>query len=233
MTTQPTTQQLPSIHLQRREKTGSRYAARLRRAGRLPAVLYGRGQPPIPVWVDQHQMLHLLHQHAHILQAVLDGQTQPCLVKDVQWDHLGSQIIHIDLERVDLTQRVTVEVDLILTGEPIGLKEAGAILEHPLSRIEIECLATQIPQAIKVDISHLRVGDTLLVRDLKLPEGVRTTLDPETLVAQVVLVKEEVVEAAPAEAEAAAEPEVIGRKPAEEEETEESAEKKPAEKEKK
>ncbi len=204
---------IPQVAVAKREKLGSRYAARLRNPGRLPAVVYGHHQDPLHVSADAKELINVLHSHAHVIEVKVDDKTEPCLVKDVQWDHLGSKIVHVDLERVDLNETVTLEVDLKLVGEAIGLKEGGAILEHPLSSIEIQCLVTQIPDDIKVDVSNLAVGDTLLVRDLKLPTGVKTTLDEETVVASVSKVKEVVIETTPAEgAAAAAQPEVIGRK---------------------
>ena len=211
------TKQFPQVPSQRRERIGSRYANRLRQAGRLPAVVYGHGQEPLHLSVDRKEIVNLLHSNAHIIELTLDAQKQPVLIKDVQWDHLGAQVVHLDLERVDLTERITVEVPLVLFGEAVGLKEEGAILEHPLTALEIECLAMEIPDEIKVDVAELKVGDTILVGDLKLPSGIATKLDPETLVAGVSMVKEEVVEVAPVEG-ATAEPEIIGRKPEEGEE---------------
>ncbi|MEX0774964.1 MAG: 50S ribosomal protein L25 [Phycisphaeraceae bacterium] len=205
---------IPKIKVHKRERTGSRYAARLREKGQLPAVVYGHGQEPLHVSLDAKEMDHLLHQHTHILEVEADGKTEPCLIKDVQWDHLGSTVVHVDLARVDLSESVTVEVDLVLVGEAPGLKETGAILEHPVAVIEIECLATQIPQNIKVDVSALNAGDVITVADLKLPEGVTTTLDEDTVLATVTIVQEAVEEVI-APAAGGEEPEVIGRKPEE------------------
>ncbi|NJL31502.1 MAG: 50S ribosomal protein L25, partial [Phycisphaerales bacterium] len=174
------TQQIPQVAVALRDKLGSRYATRLRNTGRLPAVVYGHHQDPLHVSADAKQMLSVLHSHAHVIEVKVDDKIEPCLVKDVQWDHLGTTVIHVDLERVDLNETVTLDIDIKFVGEAVGLKEAGTILEHPLSTIEIQCLVTQIPEDIKVDVSALGVGDTLLVRDLKLPTGVKTTLDDET-----------------------------------------------------
>lgn len=208
------TTQLPKLTVEPRQQIGTRYANRARKAGRLPAVIYGHHQAPNHVTADYKELTELLHAHAHVIDVVVAGKSEPCLIKDVQWNHLGNQIIHVDMERVDLTERVTTEVDLLLVGDAKGLKQAGAILEHPLTQIEIECLAINIPQSIKVDVSALDVGDQLLVKDVKLPEGITTTLSPEVVVAAVSVVKEEVA-AEPVEGAAAAEPEVIKRKPAE------------------
>jgi len=208
------THEIPKITVEPRQRIGTRYARRLRDAGRLPAVIYGHQKQPLHVSVDRKQLVELLHHNAHLLEVVADGQTQPCLIKDVQWDYLGANIVHVDLARVDLTEHVTVSVDLVLTGEAKGLKIVGALLEHQLSQIEIECLATEIPEKVEVDVSELDVDQTLTIADVKLPEGVTTTEDPETIVAHIV-VQEEVEEEAPVEVEGE-EPEVIRAKKEEE-----------------
>lgn len=216
--------QIPKISVQRRDTLGTRTANRVRKVGRIPGVIYGHGQNPVHVTLDRREITDLLHKNTHVLEAVVDSAAEPCLVKDVQWDHLGSNIVHIDLARVNLQERVTVEVGLELTGEAIGLKEAGAILEHPIDRIEIEALVTQIPDVIRVDVSALGVGDSIQAKDIKLPEGVTTTLDPNTTIASISIVSE--TAAAPVAVEGAAtEPEVIGKKVEEGEEAADAAKK--------
>ena len=204
---------IPQIEGEVRERTGTRYAARLRHQKRLPGVIYGHKQPPIHISLDARKLTELLRNQAHVLEVVYDSQAQSCLVKDIQWDYLGSSIIHVDLTRVDLSERVTTEVALELTGEPVGLKEAGAMLEHPYSTIEVECEAGNIPDAIQADVSHLEVGKHLSVGQLELPEGVACTLTPETVLASItiVMVVEEEEPEAEVEAESA-EPEVITAK---------------------
>lgn len=203
--------EIPKVKVQHRDRLGSRYAARLRKAGQLPVVIYGHKKEAIHATANAEEFHDLLHRNTHLVEVVVDKSTEPCLVKDVQWDHLGSVIVHVDLARVDLNERVKVEVPLVLVGEAPGLKETGAILEHPFTEIEVECLATEIPDNVKADVSNLKVDDTLTVKDIKLPEGVTTTLDPDTIIAVITVVKEEVVEVA-APAEGSTEPEVIGKK---------------------
>ena len=204
------TQTLPRIETQVRERTGSRYAARLREAGQLPAVVYGHGQDPIHLAVDAKQFVDVLHGNAHLIELVIDSKTEPALIRDVQWDYLGRQIIHVDLTRVDLTEAVEVEVELELDGEPAALNEAGAVLDHPESTISISCRADNIPDVIKVDISELQVNQAITIADLTLPQGVKATGDPDTLIARISIV-EELPEDEGATEEASAEPEVIGR----------------------
>ena len=122
---------------------------------------------------------------------------------------MSSNIIHLDLARVNLSEEVTVEVELTFTGDAVGLKTAGAILEHPMANIEVTCKASDIPEVIKVDVSALEAGESLTVADLKLPAGVVAATDSEAVVATVQVMaeqpEEETTEASDAE------PEVIGR----------------------
>lgn len=202
----------PQIEAAPRQRTGSRYAARVREQGKLPAVIYGHKQDPVSVSLDAKRFNDIIHHHAHLLEVVHDGQTESCLIKAVQWDHLGSSIIHVDLTRVDLNETVTVEIELTFTGDAPGLKEdENAIVEHPNTSIEIECVVTNIPDEIKVDISGLHVGDTLSVADLTLPEGVTAMTSEETVVAAVRIVEEVPEEDLETGDEEGAEPELIGR----------------------
>lgn len=202
---------IPQVKVESRQRIGSRYAKRLRDAGRLPAVIYGHQQDPMHVSFNSKEVVTHLLNRAHLLQVSNNGSTESCLVKDVQWNYLGTQIIHIDLARVDLSETVEVEVALEIVGEAVGLKEAGALLSHPLSAIEIECRADQIPEVITLDVSALNVNESITAADLKLPAGVACTMDPETLLASISIQAEEPEEEAVAEA-GDGEPEIIGAK---------------------
>jgi large subunit ribosomal protein L25 len=136
------------------------------------------------------------------------------LVKEVQFDHLGIEIIHVDFARVSLDEKVEVTVALELKGTPKGEAEGG-VLQQIINELEIECLVTDIPEIIRHNVSDMEKDAVLHIRDLKLPTGVRVLQDADLIVATV----KEIVEQAPAAVEeaAAAEPEVIGRKPTDEE----------------
>ena len=205
-----TTTELPFIDVQPRDRLGSRDSARLRNAGRLPAVMYGHKKQPLHVTMDRKQFHDLLHNQVHLLEVIAESDRQPCLIKEVQWNHLGSQIIHVDLTRVDLTERVTVSVELQLTGEAEGLKEAGAILEHPLNQLEIECQAANIPSSITADITELGVGASMTIAQIQMPEGVTAMGDPSTVIASISVLAEEADDEETPEA-AEGEPEVIGK----------------------
>lgn len=202
---------IPTIQVEVRTEVGTRSSTRLRDSGRMPAVIYGHRQEPVHISMDTQEITDLLHRNAHVMEVAFDSNREPCLVKNVQWNHLGSKIMHLDLTRVDLTEKVKTHVVLELTGEPVALKEAGTLLEHPYSEIEVECLAANIPDRISADISQIDLNQPLTVGDLELPEGVICTLTPETPLASITIMAEEVEPDVTPEAEEG-EPEVIGEK---------------------
>ena len=190
-----------------RGELGSRRNKRLRDAGFVPGVIYGHKEAVVPVTLPKKELVGHLNHGAHLFSLALDGKSENVLVKDVQWDHLGIEVLHVDFTRVDLNERVEVTVPLILKGEPKGEAEGG-VLTQVISDIQIECLVTQIPEDIKHNVSEMGLNDVVHISDLKLPDGVRAIQDPDQIVATV----KEVAEEAPAEvAEGAAEPEVIGK----------------------
>ena len=190
-----------------RGELGSRRNKRLRDAGFVPGVIYGHKEAVVPVTLPKKELVGHLNHGAHLFSLALDGKSENVLVKDVQWDHLGIEVLHVDFTRVDLNERVEVTVPLILKGEPKGEAEGG-VLTQVISDIQIECLVTQIPEDIKHNVSDMGLNDVVHISDLKLPDGVRALQDPDQIVASV----KEIAEEAPAEvAEGAAEPEVIGK----------------------
>ena len=190
-----------------RGELGSRRNKRLRDAGFVPGVIYGHKEAVVPVTLPKKELVGHLNHGAHLFSLAFDGKSENVLVKDVQWDHLGIEVLHVDFTRVDLNERVEVTVPLILKGEPKGEQEGG-VLQQIVADLQIECLVTQIPEDIKHNVSEMGLNDFVHISDLKLPDGVRALQDPDQIVASV----KEVAEEAPAEvAEGAAEPEVIGK----------------------
>jgi large subunit ribosomal protein L25 len=215
-----------------RDKLGTRFSRRLREQGLVPGVIYGHGEPTLPVTLSLHEIELAVHHGERLLKADLNGNEQNFLVKEVQYDHMGQSILHVDLTRVSLDERVKVTVPILLRGTPVGVEAEEGVLAQNLKSLSVECLVTAIPDDIRVPVAHLHVNDVLRVADLQLPEGIKALDDPDMVVASVTLVAEEVV-AAPAEgAAAAAEPEVIGAKPEEEAEGQEEPEKPKKEKDK-
>jgi len=204
---------IPNVKVEPRKAAGSRAASRLRRAGKLPAIVYGHGRDPLPLSLDSHDItLHLQHG-VHLLNLDLDGKSQACLIKDVQYDHLGSKLIHVDLARVDLTERVTVHVPIEIRGTPKGAKEGGVLLQE-MTELEIECIVQNIPHEIRVDVSELGIGDVLHLSQVKLPPDMKTIGDPEDVVAMVReprVIPEAELEGVAEAAEGEGEPEVIAK----------------------
>ena len=208
--------ELAQLTAESRKAAGSRAAARLRKEGKLPGIVYGHKEKPQAVVLALHDLELALHRGAHLLELNLDGVAQHVLIKEVQYDHLGTTPIHVDLARVSMDERVKVKVSVELRGTAKGIKEGG-ILDLTLADIEVQCAVASIPETLRVDVSELGIGESLHVRDLKLPDGVEAMDAPELVVCTVrVPIAVEGVEAVEEGEGTAAQPEVIGRKEKEE-----------------
>jgi large subunit ribosomal protein L25 len=176
-------------------------------------VIYGHKEAVVPVTLPRKELVRHLSHGTHLFDLALDGKSEKVLVKEVQYDHLGHDVIHVDFARVSLDERVEVTVPIELKGEP---KEAeGAVLTQVLNELELECLVTEIPDVIRVNVSDMKIDDVLHISDLQLPPGVKLKQDPELIVVTLKEVKEEELAPAAVTEEGAGEPEVIGRKPEE------------------
>ena len=204
------------VEIKTRSELGSRANKRLRDSGFIPGVIYGHKEDVVPVTLPKKEVTNHLSHGAHLFDLGLGGKRETVLVKEVQYDHLGIEIIHVDFARVDLNERVTVTVRLELKGTPKG-EEEGGVLQQIVSDMEIECLVTEIPDVIRHNVSEMALDSVLHIKDIQLPPGVKALQDPEVIVATVREILEEVVAPA-ATGEEPAEPELIGRKPAEGEE---------------
>jgi large subunit ribosomal protein L25 len=202
----------PTLSAQTRERLGSRYSQRLRKEGRLPAVIYGHKSNPVAVSLDEKETLTILKHGTHVINIKMgEGPAETCLVKDLQFGYLGDNVIHVDLARVDLDEEVEVNVHLHYIGTPESAKKPGAILTYDITELEVRCKVRDIPEEIRVDLSLM--GEIFLVKELKLPPGVKPLLSPESAVARIGFVAEEVTaEAAEATATVAAQPEVLTAK---------------------
>jgi len=180
----------PVLVAKKRDKLGSRFAQRLRAAGELPANLFVAGSAPMPISLNEHATIYALKKGAHVLALKFeDGATDTVLVKDLQFGYLGDNVIHIDLARVNLDEIVTVKVHLSFVGTPDVAKKPGAIIIHDMPQIEVSCKVRDIPEEIKIDLSHM--GETLTVGQLKLPAGITAVSDADAAVIRVQIVKEE------------------------------------------
>lgn len=216
----------PTLKASTREKLGSRYSRRVRAGGGLPAVVYGHGEAPAAITINAHEALKHFHHGSKVFRLQMEGGStgdQYVLLRDLQFDHLGTNPVHCDFSRVDLNERVETHVPIHLIGDAKGLKSVGTILMHPIEFLEIECLLTNLPDAIEIDVSDLDVGHSIHAKDVKLPlESMKLLTDPNAIVAQIVSHATHAVEGEAAEVSAApAEPELVGRKPKVEEGEEE------------
>jgi large subunit ribosomal protein L25 len=207
------------LHVQKRKALGKRNNVRLRRKGRLPAVLYGHGEEAVSLTLAADEFEASLRHGAKVVD--LDGDASgKALLQDVQWDTFFQQVLHVDLLRVRAGERVTIEVPVELRGEAPGSREGG-VIEQPIHSIEIEVALDVIPDKLHLNINHLEIDGHLTAKDIEdLPEGAKILSDEDAVIVQCVppAVEEE---EAPAEEAAAGEPEVIGKGKEEEEEGEE------------
>jgi large subunit ribosomal protein L25 len=234
-----------TLEAQPRDPGTKNDARRVRKGGRVPAVLYGAGKESVALSVDPRQVSRILHSeagHNTIFDLALDGSERTkAMIVDWQYEPIKGALLHIDLKRIAMDQRLTVLVPIELKGEAVGVKQQGGILEQILREVEIECLPGDIPSHIDADVTELVFGKVLRVSELPHSAKLKFLTDPNQPVAHVISVKEEVAptpEAVAAEAVAApAEPEVIkkGKQEAEEGAEEAAPEKteKPEKKEKK
>jgi large subunit ribosomal protein L25 len=199
-----------------RQERGSAAARRLRRAQLIPGVLYGHKEETVALSLPAEEFQTALRHGVRVMDLKLDGGTQKALIKEIQFDHLGKEILHVDFARIAEHDRVEVYVRIELKGIAPGVT-AGGILDQPIHTVEVECLAIAIPESIRVNINELQIDQAIYVKDLVLPAGVKALADPDAI---VVHVRAPLVEAEPAaapEAAEQAEPEVIRARPAEEE----------------
>lgn len=209
-----------SLNAKPRTETGKGVARKLRAAGEVPGVIYGHSRDPQALTVNAREFNRLAERvriTSTVIELALDGKVAKTLIRELQRDPLNRQTLHIDFQELVAGEKVNVNVPLRFVGTPEGVKTGGGILEEIVHSVEVRVDPSNIPDHIDVDVTSLTIGHGLHVRDLKLPEGVEVLDDPDNTVATVTPPKAEevvapvVVEGAVAP-EAAAEPELI-RKP--------------------
>ncbi|MGH7469756.1 MAG: 50S ribosomal protein L25 [Longimicrobiales bacterium] len=208
-----------SLSAQPRAERGKGWARKLRAGGRIPAVVYGHGEATRTLSLDAHELERLFSQirkGSTVINLRIEGEKAEvkALVREVQSHAYRGTILHVDFYQIHAGERITVEVPIHLQGTPEGVK-LGGILQQSLNELAIRCLADQIPDTIRVDVSHLGINDSVHVSDLALPEGIELLVDGERSVCSVIAptvaaVEEPAVVAEPTTE--AAEPEVIRRR---------------------
>lgn len=175
-----------SLATEPRTGTGSRAAQKLRKAGRIPAVIYGHKEAVVAVTVDAKELHRaIVTMHARVLDLKVGAKTETVLIRELQWDHLGSEMVHADFARVSKDEKVRVTVPVKLKNAPKSM--GGGVLDQPFHQVHIECLAIAIPDSITIDITNLTMGNPIHVSDLALPEGVKVLEAPEGVVVQLKL----------------------------------------------
>jgi large subunit ribosomal protein L25 len=195
---------------QPREGRGSQKARQLRRKGFIPAVVYGHGEGTVQIGLPAEELSKAIRHGSHIVDLQTGKDVQTALIKEIQWDHLGKEILHVDFARVAADERVTVPVPVEIRGVAPGIA-AGGVLDQPLHRLHLECPVVSIPASIRVHVGELQLGAAIHVRDVVLPSGVKAMDDPDAIVVHVTAkaVEPEAPAAAPVAEQA--EPEVLTR----------------------
>ncbi|MCX6566818.1 MAG: 50S ribosomal protein L25 [Candidatus Aminicenantes bacterium] len=217
-----------TIPTQPREAFGKNASYRIRQSGRIPAILYGEGRPNLALVLDKKDIIRILKSESGLntlFKVAIEGGERDVMIKDVQINPLTDQLIHADLIQIDMNKAVRVEVPIELVGEAVGVKTEGGFIDFMTRELMVECLPAMIPEHLTVNVSELRLHQSIKVSDVVLPEGIKLITDPGAVVALVQVPHEEKVEAAPVveegiEAAAPAEPEVIKKERAEKPEPE-------------
>ena len=205
-----------------RETTGKGAARRMRREGKIPAVVYGRDEETRPLTVDAHDFQVLVKEHSldtTLVDLEIDGDKEPVqtLVVEVQAHPYKPEVLHVDFQQIHAGEKVTVEVPINLSGTPEGVREGG-VLQQIMYVVELECAVEAIPEDFEVDVSELLIGDSIHISDLAVPEGVEFHVDPKRTICTVAA---PTILELPEEEEEVEEPELIGEEGEELEEGEE------------
>jgi len=166
-----------TLSAQLRQDLGTGASRRLRRQGLVPAIMYGAGKPPTPLVINHNELLRHLEQegfYSHILTIHLDNQSEQAVLKDLQRHPWRSQILHLDLQRVTATEKLTLHIPLHFLNEDkcLGVKQGGGIISHHLIEVEIRCLPKDLPEFIEVDLAEIHLNQIVHLADLVLPAGV-------------------------------------------------------------
>lgn len=198
-----------------RKEMSKKHTARLRGTGKLPAVVYGHGKDTVSISLNSHDFVEGLHHGHRIFEVKLPEGKETLLVKDLQYDHLGKDVIHADLVRVDLSERMVVTVPIELRGTAKGTHEGG-IVDQILDHLEVECVVSDIPDVIPIVVKDLGIDEAIHAREAVLPEGMVLKTNPEAMICICHLPKVKAAVEEEAAVEAPEGPEVITERAAEE-----------------
>jgi len=197
------------VEAKKRVDMGKGYARRLRKQGLIPGVFYEKGKEALPLVFDKKKIQFMINHSHGLMDLKIEGEKNPrkCVVKEVQYDPVTDEVIHLDFQGVTMGEKLVVTVPLVLKGTPAGVK-AGGILEHLIHELEIECYPKDLPEELELDVSHLNLGDSIHIKDLHF-ENIRILDDPSEVVVLVAAPKVMEVEEAAVEEGEEMEPQVI------------------------
>ncbi|MBU1726511.1 MAG: 50S ribosomal protein L25 [Candidatus Omnitrophica bacterium] len=207
------------LNAELREELGRGKVKDLKDKGFIPAVIYSEGKNAQALKVSKGELIRLIHHHR--IEGVVISlkvkeddkeKARSCLIKEIQYDPVHDDILHVDFNEISLTKEIKVNIPIEAVGEPIGVKQEGGSLEHILWEVEVECLPTNIPKNIQIDVSQLKMGEAIHVKDIPFPAGVKVLNDLGAIILQVAAPMKEEVPVEAVEGEEAKEPEVIKEK---------------------
>lgn len=174
-----------TLKVQRRERTGTRYSKRSREVGMLPCVLYGQGKDPAHLLLSHKEAIRFFESGERVFEIELEseGSTQTVLLKDLQFGHLGNNVVHCDLMRVELADEITANVHVRMTGDAkLG---AGDILVQKINELPVKCTVASLPDEITVSVEGITGGSVVTASQVELPDGVKLDIDGEAIVVVV------------------------------------------------
>ncbi len=190
---------LMTLKAESRQEVGKKIARKLRKEGRIPAIIYGEHKESIPISLLKNDVKAILKSETGentVLRIQRDKIQVDAMLKEIQYDYLSDNIIHADLIRIDLKKSVNVSVPVVTTGEPVGVKVEGGIFDFMTREVKIRCLATEIPKEFTTDVTDLHTGQSIRIEDMNFEEGIKILSDPHSVICAVTLkgAVEEVVE---------------------------------------
>jgi large subunit ribosomal protein L25 len=183
-----------------REGKGKEQSAKSRKEGKVPGIVYHRGEDSVSISLDEKELLRILRSSEGenvLINLTIEGakkKSRPVLVKEIQRHPVKRSVLHVDFNEISLKEKITVDVEVVTAGEAVGVKSEGGILEHVHREVKVKCLPTDIPKHIDVDITNLKLNDSIHVRDLKVDSKIEILTDGDTLLLQVKMPVEQKLE---------------------------------------
>lgn len=211
------------IKAEKRDVFGKNCSRRIRKGGKVPAILYGEAKASIPLILDKKDIFRILKSETRentIFKVTYDSESRDTMIKEMQKDPTTDELLHVDLIQIVMDKAIHVSVPIVPLGEAIGIKQDGGFVDFMTREVEIECLPKNIPEHIDIDISNLHIHQSLKVEDISLPEGIKIITDPQTVLVLIELPHKEEEEAKEVVEEVISEekePEVIKKERVEEE----------------